>query len=45
MVEGGGEEKHILIDERLDVGGVDRGGTTRELLPLREVMQVSSRSR
>jgi hypothetical protein len=45
MVEGGGEEKHVLVNKGLSNGRVCRGGTTTELLPLSEVMWASSGSR
>jgi hypothetical protein len=45
VVEGGGEEKHVLIDHQLDDGGIGRGVTTMELQPLGKVMQASSGSR
>ena len=45
MVEGGGKEKHILVNQRLDNGRVSRGRATTELLPLGKVMRASSGNR
>jgi hypothetical protein len=45
VVKSGGEEEHILIDHRLDDGGVGRGATTTKLQPLGKVMRASSGSR
>jgi hypothetical protein len=44
VVESGGEEEHIVIDHRLDDGGVGRGVTTTKLQPLGKVMRASSGS-
>jgi hypothetical protein len=44
VVEGGGEEKHVLIDHRLDDGEIGMGVTTTKLQPLGKVMQASSGS-
>jgi hypothetical protein len=44
VVEGGGEEKHVLISHQLDDGGIGRGVTTTELQPLGKVMPASSGS-
>jgi hypothetical protein len=45
VVKGGREEEHLLVNHQLDDGGIGRGGTTMELLPLGEVMRASSGSR
>ena len=45
VVESGGEEEHILVNHRLDDGGVGRGVTTMKLQPLGKVMRASSGSR
>jgi hypothetical protein len=45
VVEGGGEEEHILINHRLDDGGIGMGATTTKLQPLVKVMRASSGSR
>jgi hypothetical protein len=44
VVESGGEEEHILVNHRLDNGGVGRGATTTKLQPLGKVMRMSSGS-
>jgi hypothetical protein len=45
VVKGGGEEEHLLVNHRLDDGGIGRGVTTTELQPLGKVMRASSGSR
>ena len=45
VVESGGEEEHILVNHRLDDGGVGRGATTTKLQSLSKVMRASSGSR